>query len=258
MSTNLQKFCNFCHACGIEGPHDHSLRDFSQMGNPICCHVLLNTKCQECHELGHTKTYCMNGKKDLPSASTSPSYQSQVEPSTEPLIINMKHVKRGRPNGWIYNGKRNILKAPRQYHSTHISSLAGAFGALDVEDVSDGCDHEENSSSPQSPGTHLQETLDNIQPSSDVKSSSSPSYHFSQSDPPQERSWSSIVRTNSRPKPPPIPKSIIKPKQTYVPTPVAVKDAAIQALRVKLGHHGDRRPTKLDGAFWADSDSDSD
>ena len=59
-------FCNFCHGCGIQGPHDHSLRDFSKKGNPIICQKLLNTKCEDCNEMGHTKMYCpkKNQKKN--------------------------------------------------------------------------------------------------------------------------------------------------------------------------------------------------
>ena len=53
-------FCNFCHSCGVCGPHDHKLRSYQNGVLVVTCPVLKNTKCQKCAELGHTKMYCKN------------------------------------------------------------------------------------------------------------------------------------------------------------------------------------------------------
>lgn len=50
--------CKFCLNIGISGPHDHYLRDYRKSNSPIVCPRLLNTKCGNCNELGHTKLYC--------------------------------------------------------------------------------------------------------------------------------------------------------------------------------------------------------
>ena len=128
----MKLFCNFCHSCGIAGPHDHSLRDFSKPGKPITCSLLLTTKCQKCNELGHTKNYCPNGEK-----STSPTYGEQIQP----LIIKVEKLDDSNSMERTWGQRAVSNKAQRTETSTHISSLIGTFAALDVEDENEGNCH---------------------------------------------------------------------------------------------------------------------
>tara|TARA_B100001093_G_C26737955_1_gene975318 strand:+ start:67 stop:330 length:264 start_codon:yes stop_codon:yes gene_type:complete len=52
------KICTFCLNKGIRGPHNHTVRKWTEPGRPIICPNLLKNVCPVCKQTGHTKQYC--------------------------------------------------------------------------------------------------------------------------------------------------------------------------------------------------------
>jgi len=81
-------FCNFCHSCGVCGPHDHKLRSYQNGVSIVTCPVLKKTVCQKCGELGHTKMYCKNTAVLRVGSDNSAGVSLQIEDKIVKPIIH--------------------------------------------------------------------------------------------------------------------------------------------------------------------------
>lgn len=50
--------CTFCKNKGIQGPHNHTVRNWTLPDKPIICPNLLSNTCTFCKNTGHTRQYC--------------------------------------------------------------------------------------------------------------------------------------------------------------------------------------------------------
>ena len=144
-------FCNFCHGCGIPGPHDHTLRDFSKRGNPINCQKLLNIKCEECQQMGHTKMYCHKktgagtgtgagaGAGAGTGAGAGADVVIYVNPIREENIIRraMRVRTRSLPNEVKETDDTRRVKQARNSTAVNVSSLTARFSGIDVDSDAD-------------------------------------------------------------------------------------------------------------------------
>ena len=108
----IPSICAFCIKKGIAGPHDHMVRDFGKKGSPICCPELLKNVCDNCKELGHTRSHCPTLKK----AST----KSNKRPITRQ--VNGKTVV------WRYPS----LPLPEAKHRK-INNFSANFGGMNID-----------------------------------------------------------------------------------------------------------------------------
>ena len=118
--NKIPSICAFCIKKGIEGPHDHMVRDFGKKGSPICCPELLKNVCDNCNELGHTRSHCPVLKKTSTKFGKRPCMR----------VVDGKSVIWRHPS----------LSLPQAKHRkiNDVNNFSANFGALNVDmDIDD-------------------------------------------------------------------------------------------------------------------------
>lgn len=103
MNPNEQ-FCSFCLSIGIEGPHNHFMREKKEMGGKTICPKLLNTCCTYCKRMGHTDKYCglKREEESVNKKKTSEIWREKVN-AGKVWSNNVKAVKKNTISRPIIN-----------------------------------------------------------------------------------------------------------------------------------------------------------
>jgi len=139
--ANYKHICNFCHSCGIPGPHDHTLRTYSNGNSSVSCPKLLNTECQNCKKLGHTKYYCPNPTNSNSDANTNSNSDANTNSDlvfyvnkTQNSDTKTFHSRSSSPDS---DTPLNKLWRKNDNNSVSIAKLSAGMASIDVSQSSD-------------------------------------------------------------------------------------------------------------------------
>jgi len=221
--------CGFCSSCGIEGPHDHTLRCYKT--KEVLCPRLKATECQYCRNTGHTQLYCPKRKEE------SNYYDEKANEITDTtLTINVNPPRPKRDRQYDSNGFQPVRgsSSKKRLVNTSVTSmnnfLTSSFAALEIEEV--------ESNQP------------NITPSPDIEEQLS---EMKLEVTPVKSEWVNIVKNGKK-----LASSCVAASQSETKISrnksETTKQEKIQMLREKLG----RQNLREDLARWCDTDDDED
>jgi hypothetical protein len=82
--------CTFCKNKGIQGPHNHTVRNWTLPNKPIICPNLLSNTCTFCKNNGHTRQYC-NIRIELEKLSDNNRSDADIDMECyNNIFINLK------------------------------------------------------------------------------------------------------------------------------------------------------------------------
>ena len=129
MTSNLKGVitktdCIFCFNKGIPPPHNHTIRDFTKKGSPICCPQLLANVCSFCNLKGHTHNYCKLFKANKPKEFNK--IKKQSEKQSEYSLKKRSYNPNSRDMSMISSEKKQ----------QKIGLFVAEFGAMEISNES--------------------------------------------------------------------------------------------------------------------------